>query len=202
MQWPTPALLLSIVVLASLPASARVTRVEIRERVEVAGGKSFGEVGPFEKIVGRVHFAVRPEAKQNRRVVDLDRAPRNAQGEVEFSADLFLLKPREMARANGALLLEISNRGGKGIVAIVNGGRSTPNPTGEADFGDGFLMRRGYVVAWLGWQFDVHGETGVRLHAPIARNRDGSSIQGPVRADFNPDVRMEEMPLGHWIGGR
>jgi hypothetical protein len=63
-------------------------------------------------------------------------------------------------------------------------------------------MRRGYVVAWLGWQFDVHGETGVRLHAPIARNRDGSSIQGLVRADFNPDVRMEEMPLGHWIGGR
>jgi len=196
------ALLPSLLTFASLPVSARVSRVDVVTRSDVAGGKAFGDVGPYEKLVGRVYFAVRPEAKQNRRVVDLDKAPRNAQGEVEFSADLFLLKPKDMARANGALLLEISNRGGKGILSIVNGGRGGADPTTEADLGDGFLMRRGYVVAWLGWQFDVHGETGVRLYAPIARNRDGSPIRGLVRSDFNPDTRMDEMPLGHWIGGR
>ncbi|HEY6003875.1 MAG TPA: alpha/beta hydrolase domain-containing protein [Anaeromyxobacter sp.] len=184
------------------PAFARVARVEIVTRSDVAGGKPFGDVGPYEKLIGRVHFAVRPEAKQNRRVVDLDKAPRNAQGEVEFSADLFLLKPKDMARSNGALLLEISNRGGKAILAIVNGARGTPDPTEEADFGDGFLLRRGYVVAWLGWQFDVHGEGGVRLYAPVARNADGSPIRGLVRSDFNPDRSMEEMPLGHFIQGR
>ena len=62
-------------------------------------------------------------------------------------------------------------------------------------------MRLGFVVAWLGWQFDVHGD-GVRLHAPVARNADGSEIRGLVRSDFNPDVAMDEMPLGHWIAGR
>jgi hypothetical protein len=184
------------------PALARVARVEILTRADVAGGKDFGDVGPYERIVGRVHFAVRTDARQNRRVVDLDKAPRNAEGEVEFSSDLFLLKPKDMARSNGALLLEISNRGGKAIIAIVNGARGTPDPTEEADFGDGFLMRRGYVLAWLGWQIDVHGEGGVRLYAPVARNADGTSIRGLVRSDFNPDRSMEEMPLGHWIAGR
>ncbi|HET7827185.1 MAG TPA: alpha/beta hydrolase domain-containing protein [Anaeromyxobacter sp.] len=195
------ALLASALALASFPASARVVRVEIATRADVADGKPFGDVGPYEKVVGRVFFAVDPAARQNRRIVDLDKAPRNAAGEVEFSADLFLLKPKDMARANGALLLEISNRGGKAILSIVNGGRGAADPTAEADLGDGFLMRRGFVVAWLGWQFDVHGE-GVRLHAPVARDADGSAIQGLVRSDFNPDVAMDEMPLGHWIAGR
>jgi hypothetical protein len=202
MRRAAAALLLSSLTIASLPVSARVLRVEIGSRGEVAGGKTFGDVGPYEKIVGRVYFAVPPDAKQNRRVVDLDKAPRNAQGEVEFSADLYLLKPKDMARGNGALLLEISNRGGKGILSIMNGGPGAADPTAAADFGDGFLMRRGYAVAWLGWQFDVHAETGVRLYAPIARNADGSPIHGIVRSDFNPETTMDEMPLGHWIAGR
>jgi hypothetical protein len=202
MRRAAAALLAFALAFPSGPVFARVTRVEIVARADVAGGKAFGDVGPYEKVVGRVHFAVRPEAKQNRRVVDLDKAPRNAEGEVEFSADLFLLKPKDMARSNGALLLEISNRGGKAILSIVNGGRGTPDPAEEPDFGDGFLLRRGYVLAWLGWQFDVHGEGGVRLYAPIARNADGSAIRGLVRSDFNPDRNMEEMPLGHWIQGR
>jgi Alpha/beta hydrolase domain len=194
-------LLSSALALASFPAQARVVRVEIATRADVADGRPFGDVGPYEKVVGRVFFAVSPETRQNRRVVDLDKAPRNAAGEVEFSADLFLFKPKDMARSTGALLLEISNRGGKAILSIVNGGRAGTDLSAEADFGDGFLMRRGYVVAWLGWQFDVHGD-GVRLHAPVARNADGSEIRGLVRSDFNPDVAMDEMPLGHWILGR
>ena len=200
MRRAAAALLLSALASGARPASARVVRVEIVTRADVAGGKAFGDAGPYEKVVGRVHFAVRPEAKQNRRVVDLDLAPRNAGGEVEFSADLFLLKPKDLARSSRALLLEISNRGGKAILSIANGGRGGADPTEEADFGDGFLMRRGHVVAWLGWQFDAPG--GVRLHAPVARNADGSPLRGLVRSDFNPDTAMDEMPLGHWIAGR
>ena len=108
------ALLSSALALAGFPALARVVRVEIATRADVADGKPFGVVGPYEKVVGRVFFAADPNTTQNRRIVDLDKAPRNAAGEVEFSADLFLLKPKDMARANGALLLEIANRGGKG----------------------------------------------------------------------------------------
>jgi Alpha/beta hydrolase domain len=202
MRRAAAVLLAFVLALPGAPAFARVARVEIVTREDVAGGKPFGDAGPYEKVVGRVHFAVSPRARQNRRVVDLDKAPRNAQGEVEFSADLFLLKPKDMARSNRALLLEISNRGGKAILSIVNGGRPGGDPGTEADLGDGFLLRRGYVVAWLGWQFDVHGEGGVRLHAPVARNADGSPIRGLVRSDFNPDAPMEEMPLGHFIAGR
>jgi hypothetical protein len=202
MRRAAAAFLLAVLTFASPPAFARVVSLEIVTRADVAGGKPFGDVGPYEKVVGKVHFAVSPQARQNRRVVDLDKAPRDGNGDVEFSADLFLLKPKDMARSNGAVLLEISNRGGKSIFSIVNGGRAGTDPSEEADFGDGFLMRRGYVVAWLGWQFDVHGENGVRLYAPVARNADGSSIRGLVRSDFNPDADTDEMPLGHWIMGR
>src|SRR5215813_15062298 len=118
-------------------AAARVDRVEITSRSDIANGQSFGLAGPYEKIEARVYFKVRPDNAHNQQIVDLDKADRNAQGEVEFSADLYLLKPKDMNRGNGAVLFEVSNRGGRGIVSLVNG-------TGE--YGDGFLMRQGYVI--------------------------------------------------------
>src|SRR4051812_14089177 len=92
------------------PASARVERIELLRRADVAGGKTFGEAGPYEKIVARVHLSVRPEDPHNRPIVDLALAPRNAGGAVEAWADLFLLCPKDRARGNGALLIEIPNR--------------------------------------------------------------------------------------------
>src|ERR1700749_1232875 len=77
---------------------ARVLRVEIDSRTDIQDGKPFGAVGAYEKITGRVFFAVNPANLHNRQIVDLDKAPRNAQGEVEFSADLYMLKPKEMAK--------------------------------------------------------------------------------------------------------
>ncbi|MGH9742817.1 MAG: hypothetical protein ACRD51_10745 [Candidatus Acidiferrum sp.] len=134
------------------PAQARVTRVEIVSRSVIQDGHAFGLAGPYEKIVGRVYFAVDPANPHNRQIVDLDKAPRNSHGEVEFSADLYLLKPKDMDKGNGAVLFEISNRGGKGILHIVNGVHSSdPNE----QFGDGFLMREGYTIAWGGWEADL-----------------------------------------------
>src|SRR5215472_17620874 len=117
-----------------ISAAARVDRVEITSRSDIANGQSFGLAGPYEKIEGRVFFKVQPDNAHDQQIVDLDKADRNAQGEVEFSADLYLLKPKDMNRANGAVLFEVSNRGGKGILSLVNGA------TGE--YGDGFLMRQ------------------------------------------------------------
>jgi len=90
---------------------------------------------------------VDPGNLHNRQIVDIDKAPRNAQGEVEFSADVYLYKPKDMAKGNGAVLFEVSNRGGRGILRLVDGG-SSADPNGE--IGDGFLLRQGYTVAWLG----------------------------------------------------
>jgi hypothetical protein len=180
-------------------ADAHVTRVEIISRTDIQDGHAFGLAGAYEKIVGRVYFAVNPENLPNKLIVDLDKAPRNAQGQVEFSADLYLLKPKDMNKGNGAVLFEVSNRGGKGILHIVNGYNSS-DPNGE--YGDGFLLREGYTVAWVGWEFDVADEGDrLKLFAPVAHDPGGKEIRGLVRSDFTPAQKVEDMPLGHSLLG-
>src|SRR5580700_7575426 len=185
-------LILSIVVFffPFVNADAHVTRVEIISRTDIQDGRAFGLAGGYEKIVGRVYFAVSPDNLHNKLIVDLDKAPRNAQGEVEFSADLYLLKPKDMNKGNGSVLFEVSNRGGKGILHLVNGFNSA---TPEGEYGDGFLMREGYTVAWVGWEFDVadHGEN-LKLYAPFAHEAGGKEIRGLVRSDFTPAQKVED----------
>jgi hypothetical protein len=173
---------------------ARVVRVEITSRTDIQEAKPFGNAGAYEKIIGRVYFAVDPANLHNRQIVDLDKAPRNAHGEVEFSADLYLLKPKEMAKGNQAVLFEVSNRGGRGILSLVNGR--------EGEFGDGFLMRQGYTIAWVGWEFDLSSQgEHLRLSAPIAHDPGGKEIHGLVRTDFTPAEKRDDMPLGHILLG-
>src|SRR6266404_3221737 len=185
--------LLSLVFLMS-GAEARVVRVEITSRTDINDGKPFGGPGVYEKIIGRVYFAVSPENVHNQQIADLKLAPRNAQGEVEFSADLYLLKPKDMAKGNHAVLFEVSNRGGRGILSLVNGR--------EGEHGDGFLMRQGYTIAWVGWEFDLSSQgERLRLSAPIAHDPGGKEIQGLVRTDFATAEKRDDMPLGHILLG-
>ena len=104
----------------AVSVQARVTRIEITSRVSLIGGKSFGLAGPYEKVIGKVYFTVDPDNPHNKIIVDLDKAPRNAQGLVEFSADLYILKPKDLNRGNGGALFEIANRGGKGLLRFFN----------------------------------------------------------------------------------
>src|SRR6266853_4226222 len=197
--WRQMARVVAVIALFGLRAEAHVTRVEIISRGDVADGRAFGLAGAYERIIGRVYFAVKPENIHNRQIVDLDKAPRNAQGEVEFSADLYLYKPKDMNKGNNAVLFEVSNRGGRGILRLVNGGNSSdPN----AEFGDGFLLREGYTIAWLGWQFDVADQAqNLRLSAPVAHDPGGKEIRGLVRSDFTPSEKRDDMPLGHILLG-
>jgi hypothetical protein len=189
----------TVVTFLASAAEAHVTRVEILSRADAKDGRAFGSAGAYERIIGRVYFAVNPENIHNRQIVDLDRAPRNAQGEVEFSADLYLFKPKDMNKGNNAVLFEVSNRGGRGIVRLADGGSSSD---ANGEIGDGFLMHEGYTIAWLGWQFDLaeQGEK-VRLNAPVAHNPGGKEIRGLVRSDFTPSVKIDDMPLGHILLG-
>ena len=187
--------------IAAIPARAAVVRVDVASRSDLAGGRSYGLAGPYEKLRGTMHFAVRPENAHDRAVVDLGLAPRNGKGEVEFSADFFLVKPKDPARSSGTLLFEISNRGSKSILALLNRGRGSADPETEEDLGDGFLMRRGVTVAWVGWQWDVREFPGrLRLTAPVATDG-GLPITGLVRADFIVDEPAASHPLGHRIVG-
>jgi len=178
----------------SAASPARVVRVEITSRTDIQEGKPFGNVGPYEKILGRVYFAVDPANLHNRQIVDLDKAPRNAHGEVEFSADLYLLKPKDISKGNQAVLFEVSNRGGRSILSLVNGR--------DGEFGDGFLMRQGYTIAWVGWEFDLSSQgEHLRLSAPIAHDPGGKEIHGLVRTDFTPAEKRNDIPLGHILLG-
>ena len=77
-------LALAVATLAPRAAAAEVARIEITRREPVLGGRAFGLAGPYEKLVGRVWFAVDPRHPRNAAIADLARAPRNERGEVEF----------------------------------------------------------------------------------------------------------------------
>ena len=182
---------LALVAVAPAVISAEVARIEIASREDVLRGKPFGAVGAYEKLAGRVYFAVAPETAQNRIIADIEKAPRNAQGKVEFSADLFILKPKEPARANGVLLFDVVNRGNKALLATFNHGVGSADPTTEAQFGDGLLMREGYTLVAVGWQFDVPKQKNrIGFDAPIA-TEGGRPITGWVNPWFIPNKRSE-----------
>src|SRR5205814_3724795 len=150
-------------------ADARIVRLRIERRERVLAGRPFGAAGPYEKLVGKIDFALDPDLPRNGAIVDLKLAPRNARGEVEFSADFYLLKPVDPRRGNGRLFYEVGNRGGKSTLATFQKASGSPDPTTEAQFGDGALMRQGFTLLWMGWQWDVPVRDGVmRMQIPIA----------------------------------
>mgnify|MGYP000989609197 CR=1 FL=1 len=171
-------------------AEAGVTRLEIVRREIVMDGKAFGAAGPYEKLVGRVHFTLDPAAPPNRGIVDLALAPKNGAGLVEFSADVYLLKPVDPARGNGRLFYEAGNRGTKRILPVFQNGASSEDPTTAADFGTGALMRQGFTLLWMGWQWDVPAGR-MRMAIPIATEA-GKTITGLVRGNFIPGAHATE----------
>ena len=157
---------------------AEVTRVEISSRQEVLAGKSFGSVGAYEKLSGKIYFAIDPKNPHNKIIADLDKAPKNAQGRVEFSADVFILRPKDASKGNGVIFLDIPNRGGKGLLSTFNRAKGSQDPTTEEEFGDGMLMREGYTLVSVGWEFDITKKKNlVLLDAPVASD-DGKTITG------------------------
>jgi hypothetical protein len=172
-----------IALLFGPPASAEVTRVTLGTRAVVANGQAFGTAGPYEKLSGTIDFALDPADARNARIVDLDRAARDPDGRVRFSADLYVLRPVDAARGNGTLLFEVSNRGGKALLARFNGAAGGgADPTAPADFGDGFLMRQGFTLVWVGWEFDVPVQA-LGIDAPLA----DLGGPAPLRVEFVPD---------------
>ncbi len=195
-------ILRTVLLMLALTASAgaEVVRVEVRSRTDLLAGKAFGSVGAYEKLSGKIYFAVDPDNSANQAIVDVDKAHRNAAGMVEFSADFDMLRPRDLARGNGVLLYEVVNRGNKMMLQDLNfgsGGFGSANDLNEAaDLGDGFLMEQGFTLLWVGWQFNVPMRNDpVRAYLPIAREADGSPIQGLVRSDFVLRERSTEAEI-------
>lgn len=177
--------------------------LQITERTPFAEGAAFGEVGPYERISGRARFAVDPQAEAYAGIVDLDKAPTNEQGLVEFTTDICLLIPENPERGNRRLFFDYGNRANKRMLQFFNDAPASNDPRTLADAGNGFLFRKGYTVAWAAWQGDVlPGDGRMLLDLPVAR--DGNvPLTGLVRTEFvvnQPNVKT--LPLSGKVSTR
>ena len=167
----------AFMVVSGTTAQAEVTRLEITRRVDVP-------YPGYEKIEGRVYFAVDPAHRRNSGIVDIDRAPKNAQGRVEFSADFYAMRPK--SGGNGVAIVDVVNRGNR-VTRMFNRVTAGTDP----DVGDGFLWRRGFTVIAVGWEFDLAAGNGLRIQVPAAMG-----VAGIVRTLIEVDRRSPTYELG------
>jgi len=180
-------------------ASAGITRLEIT-RVEspTFDGRSFGNGGQYAKLVGRAYGQVDPSDPRNSVIADLNLAPRNASGMVDYDTDIFILKPLDPTRSNHRLFFDVNNRGDMRALSSMDSATSGGNDPGAADdSGNGFLLEQGYTIVSAGWDATVQAGNGrLTITVPVARNADGTTIAGPALEELVvDDTTTMTMPL-------
>jgi hypothetical protein len=171
------------------PTQARVVRLVVEQTRRVADGRSYGEVGPYERLDGTVYIEIDPRDPLNAVVVNLDKAPRTPKGLVAFTSPFFILKPVDMARGNHKIFYGINNRGNKGHLGRMTTfpvGPNTNNPLTAADINDdNLLMRLGYAYVDAGWQGNIApGNDRLVPSLPVATQPDGRPIVAKLRIEF------------------
>jgi len=184
---------LGLLVSAASNAQARVTRIVIDQKQSPAyGGKSFGSAGPYVLITGKAFGEIDPRDPRNAIITDIELAPRNARGLVEYVATFSLRAPVNLSKASGVLICAVPNRGNRILMSAFGVG---------GDPGDGFFFKRGDIILSSGWQGDVHPRPGAEIiTVPVAKNKDGSSITGPVLARFSnipAGTKTLSLPVPH-----
>lgn len=172
-----------------------VTSLDIQRRATLLDGHSFGAAGAYEMLAGTIAFAIDPTLRVHAPIADIALAPTNARGLVESAADFYLLRPVDPAKSNRRLLLDVPNRGRKIALGLFNGAVRVPDPSAPEDFGNGFLMRHGYTVAWVGWQPDVPRRDGMMALTVPAATDGGRTVSGRVRCEFRPNLAVDVLPL-------
>jgi hypothetical protein len=183
---------------ATQAAQARIVRIEITSKASPNfDGRSFGAVGPYEMLRGKAYGEVDPKLPENALITDIQLAPRNARGMVEYAIDIYILKPMDLSKGNHRLVMDIPNRGGKKI-ADINESHGGNNPTTAADAGEGFLLQRGYTIAGGAWDISApHTKDMLTIQVPVARNADGSSITGPSYEYISSDTELASYELAY-----
>ena len=176
------ALAVALVGLVAAPASsARVVQLVVEQRSSYLGGASWGNAGPYEMLRGTAFLVADPRNPHDAVIVDLENAPRNAAGLVEFSTPFLILKPVDMLRSNHKIFYAVNNRGNnlEGLLTATTAGQVSGTDAGYA-------MTQGYVVVDAGWEGDVV-PTATKLVAnlPRARMPDGDPITGPMRYEYS-----------------
>jgi hypothetical protein len=169
--------------------------LDIQKVEPLADGAPFGEVGAYERVIGTARGEVDPKDPANAGIALIDKAPRNDRGMVEYTTDVFILRPKDAARGNGRILYEVNNRGRKMLFGnIADGPQGVNDPKTMADVGNGFPMRLGYTIVWSGWDPDApRANMGLGLTAPVATangKADGEPIFQTVRDEFVSGTRV------------
>jgi hypothetical protein len=148
------------ILICALSLQAHVTRVVVEHRESPAfDGHVFGHAGQYEILSGHFFGEIDPKDPHNSIITDIQYAPRNTRGMVEYSATFALAKPINMSKSNGVLYYTVSNRG-RGA------------PVGSDD---------GRVNLLSGWQGDLPMRPDRQtIMVPVARKPDGSPLTGPV----------------------
>jgi hypothetical protein len=197
----TLAIATALLAIAPAASQARIVRLEITQTVPAFGGRSFGNTGAYERVIGKAYGEVDPQSPSNAAIQDIALAPKNAKGMVEYSTDIDILRPVDRTKSNGVLFFNILNRGNKGGLALINneipgGPANTGNINAVTEAGDGFMQQQGYTLIWFGWQPDViAGNNRMTMQVPVAKNSDGSAITGIVRNELTVLRPTTTLPL-------
>ncbi len=176
----------------AVPAFGAVERIDILDRSVVADGQSFGAVGPYVRLSGRLTYSVDPDSQFNAAIKDLTNAPRDARGRVLFSGDFVLLMPADPERRSGRLLYDVTNRGGMTALSRFNDSSGRSGARTREDMGNGFLLEQGYSILWTGWNWDVRPRTNaLSVDIPVATLQDGRAITGRITSEIAPQVPTE-----------
>ncbi|HEX3881833.1 MAG TPA: alpha/beta hydrolase domain-containing protein [Stellaceae bacterium] len=132
-----------------------ITDLVVTDIANFADGHEFGAAGAYMRIKGVARGILDPAAPANAGIVDIDKAARNAKGLVEYATDYDILRPKDPLRASSILVYDVPNRGAKRIFSLLDdvlpSSPGSNDPKAAEDAGLGFLLGRGYSVAWSGW---------------------------------------------------
>jgi hypothetical protein len=196
--------LIGVPFLAFSPAAqARITKLTITtteaptfKTAATPGSASFGTVGQYERIEGTFTGEVDPKDPLNAVIVDIELAPRNANGTVSYSGDFQILRPIDLTKGNHRVLFELPNRGGTNALSLLNDSKTNNTTVSAGDPGNGFLMNQGYTLVEGSWDTTVaQGGTGFGVTFPVAKNRDGSTITGPATEELVVDKNATQSTL-------
>ena len=175
-----------------------VVKLEISNKTLFQEGQSFGKVGPYHLIEGIVHFSLDPCDPNNELITDIELAPLDSNGLVQFSSDFAMLQPVNKKHSNQRILFDVLNRGKKTVLMNFNSAIRQPDPSSPLKSGNGHLMEQGYTIVWCGWQADVPPIPGLMgLHGPNAVDTDNKCLEGQVLCWIQEDEEKKMVMLSH-----
>jgi hypothetical protein len=133
-----------------IPGQARITRLVVEH------AETLGQDG-YQKLTGHAYGELDPKLPLNAIITDLEFAPRNARGMVEYVATVTIIKPADMARASGVLLYFVPNRG-------------RINLTGGGFLGD--ARKQGHVLVASGCGCEGYNGPGIPVPGSCEHGRD------------------------------